>query len=688
MNEHKFIPPNFECMPEQLRDIDRWVVWRAEGHEGEKPRKIPYQPRNPAAKASSTSHTHWGTFDEAQTTWMLYGTTGVGFVLNGDGIVGVDIDNCVVNGIPHQQAMDLLDRLGAGYIEISPSGNGLRALGYGEQLDSGVNGSLDGLKAEFYCTARYLTLTGNTIRAGALDQLSGFKAVAESFRAAKKKPKEKTFGNFAPDQRYEAMLKGILTGDVYHDNLRDLAASFVASGMQTGAVVNHIRALMQSSTAFQDDRWRARYAQIPDLVNSAVAKFNPINEQPSLKNVSVADVLVSPSPVTEFVWDGYVPKGVVTMLSAHGGTGKSTIALMLSVCTALGRPLFGVQTKKCRTLFASLEDSGHIVRNRLAKICQDWGIDPAQLDGHLLILDGTERPELFEAASRNESGPTQSYDELCRYIQCHEVGFVVLDNASDAYGGDEIVRRQVRSFMRSLIDMARLTDCGVLLLSHVDKGTSRQNPSNGENYSGSTAWHNSARSRLFLSRDTQGLLKLEHQKSNLGRMHEPLRLVWRAGALPEADLISDKDFVDMTRARVLLELIAEYEKRGEYCSPASNSPNSVNSLLGSDSKFKNLRLTKGDSKQLVMLCHREGWLTKLQFKDRHRNSRERWTLTAEGLALIDTSALSASSSEINAIQLNATDAASAASTDAGGMGGQHTQNITLAVDASEDQFQI
>jgi hypothetical protein len=268
------------------------------------------------------------------------------------------------------------------------------------------------------------------------------------------------------------------------------------------------------------------------------------------------------------------------------------------------------------------------------------------------------------------------------------VGFVVLDNASDAYGGDEIVRRQVRSFMRSLIDMARLTDCGVLLLAHVDKGTSRQNPSNGENYSGSTAWHNSARSRLFLSRDAQGLLKLEHQKNNLGMMREPLHLVWRDDALPEADLIFDRDFVDMTRAKVLLELIAEYEMREEYCSPAVNSPSNVYAVLSSDSKFKSLRLTRGDARQVVMLCQREGWLTKLNFKDRHRNNRERWTLTAEGLALIAPSALSASSSLINATQRNATDAASAASTDAGGMGGQRTQNTTLGIDATNDHFQI
>jgi hypothetical protein len=55
----------------------------------------------------------------------------------------------------------------------------------------------------------------------------------------------------------------------------------------------------------------------------------------------------------------------------------------------------------------------------------------------------------------------------------------------------------------------------------VDKNTSRNKKADGgEGYSGSTAWHNSARSRLFMTRGDDGLLTLEHQKSNLGKRRE------------------------------------------------------------------------------------------------------------------------------------------------------------------------
>jgi putative DNA primase/helicase len=102
------------------------------------------------------------------------------------------------------------------------------------------------------------------------------------------------------------------------------------------------------------------------LLNKAI---EPPKPPPLLKPVSVADVLTNPSTPPQFVWDGYLPRGVVSMLGAHGGTGKSTIALMMGVCAALGRPLFEIDTVQCKTLFVSLEDGSSIVRNRLARIC-------------------------------------------------------------------------------------------------------------------------------------------------------------------------------------------------------------------------------------------------------------------------------------------------------------------------------
>lgn len=429
----------------------------------------------------------------------------------------------------------------------------------------------------------------------------------------------------------------------------------VATGMHAGAVVNHLRGLMDACMqGQQDNRWAARRHQIPELVNSAVAKFGPSKEMvidnetgevlsPALTLVSVADVMSNPSPAPSFIWDGYLPRGVVSMLGAHGGTGKSTIALMLCVSAALGRPLFGVDTVQCKTLFLSLEDSASVVRNRLAFICQKWAVNPTALDGRLTIADGTEYPELFSAEHRNAGDKTRSYYEMNHLVKTGEVGLVVIDNASDAYGGDEIQRRQVRAFIRSLMEVAKPVNCALLLLAHVDKNTSRLGkPENGEGYSGSTAWHNSVRSRLFMTRDAIDRLTIDHQKSNLGRCHESLRLQWLTDELPQLvanqagsdsidpllQAVASKD--DEDRAKKLLRMIAEFASRGQFCSPATTSRNHVHAVLKSEPEFSKMRLRTDDTKRLVNQCQRAKWIEQQEYRDFRRKLHQRWVLTDSG----------------------------------------------------------
>jgi putative DNA primase/helicase len=375
------------------------------------------------------------------------------------------------------------------------------------------------------------------------------------------------------------------------------------------------------------------------LLDNAQAPPGP---EPLLKPVSVFDVLSHPAPPPAFVWDGYLPCGVVTLLGAHGGTGKSTISLMLAVCAALGRPLFGVNVTQCKTLFVSLEDGANVVRHRLAAICKHWSIDPLALDDHLQIVDGTDYPELFAAENRGNGEITPTYAELQLLVQRGGVGLVVVDNASDAYGGDEIQRRQVRAFMRSLAKVVRPTNGAVLLLAHVDKTTSRSKKADGgEGYSGSTAWHNSARSRLFLTRADDGLLTLEHQKSNHGKMREPITLEWPSDGQPQlqdnrAGLDMDgltqrlQGRADDEKAASLLKLIAEYESRQQFASPASQARNNVHALLKSDPHFQRLKLRVDDTKRIVTQCDRAKWLKILDYRTPDRKDRQRWTLTDEG----------------------------------------------------------
>ena len=378
------------------------------------------------------------------------------------------------------------------------------------------------------------------------------------------------------------------------------------------------------------------------LLEAAREPARPEPPPPLLKSVSVCDVITHPSPPPAFVWDGYLPRGVASLLGAHGGLGKSTIALMLAVCAALGRLLFGIGTMQCNSLFVSLEDGADVVRHRLAGICKTWGIDPAALDGKLHIVDGTEYPELFSAENRGAGVTTETYSELCKLVLATGAGLVVVDNASDAFGGDEINRRQVRAFMRSLAQVARLTDCAVLLLAHVDKTTSRnRTAAGGEAYSGSTAWHNSARSRMFMTRTEDGTLMLEQQKSNFGKCRDPIVLEWLDGGLPQ--VVGDggadpgsafsqraQGRADDDRATAMLKMIAEFESRGQYCSPAPTSRNHVFAMLKSEPGFIALKLRADDTKRIVTQCHRAKWIAPLDYRSADRKPHERWTLTTDG----------------------------------------------------------
>jgi Bifunctional DNA primase/polymerase, N-terminal len=72
---------------------------------------------------------------------------------------------------------------------------------------------------------------------------------------------------------WQHLFDNIREGRSLHDSLRDLAAKLIKSGTSAGAAVNQLRALMESSSAPHDDRWKERHGEIPRLVDSATEKY-------------------------------------------------------------------------------------------------------------------------------------------------------------------------------------------------------------------------------------------------------------------------------------------------------------------------------------------------------------------------------------------------------------------------------
>lgn len=136
-------------IPEVVRGLDRWVRWNE--------RKVPLRSDWRGA-ASSTDPDTWSTYRAASTSAA---GVGLGFVLNGDGIVCVDLDNCLEGGHLTPDGKALLGGCPKTWIEVSPSGTGLHVWGF---ADVGERGIGEPGRCEVYGWGRYITVTGKRWR--------------------------------------------------------------------------------------------------------------------------------------------------------------------------------------------------------------------------------------------------------------------------------------------------------------------------------------------------------------------------------------------------------------------------------------------------------------------------------------------------------------------------------------------
>lgn len=354
--------------------------------------------------------------------------------------------------------------------------------------------------------------------------------------------------------------------------------------------------------------------------NSAKLKLvqTPVAHIRRAPQVSVTDLYTCPPEPQRFLIDGILPGGVVTLLGAHGGAGKSTLALIATLCLVTGRPFMGKEVEKCRVVFFSAEDPAPVIRRRLSRICRYMNIEPSELNNGLLMLDATERPTLYR------DNITTAFVGLQLDVQEFRPGVIIIDNASDTYDSNEIERARVREFIRLLASLGKADNAAVLLLAHIDKQTARggNGNSNSEGYSGSTAWHNSARSRLFLS-GKDGELILEHQKSNYGVLSNPIYLRWTdCGLLELADAPGGTD----DRALVL-RLIAEAYNRGEYISPSANSSANAYKILQLSPEYPK-RLSRQSLYAVIRDLETSMTIKREAYSTGHRNTRQRYALSA------------------------------------------------------------
>ena len=665
---------NHVNIPDELKILKAWLVWETtEIQPNGKFNKIPVYPttgrRRNGAQGSTEDLANLGTWADAVAAMENPKYAGVGFAcLSGFGIVALDLDHCIKDDVRDPKWDWVLE---ATYCEVSPSGTGLRAFWTGSARD----GKNHEAGIELFHSKGFVTVTGDFFEGSVFAQLkpeicSRLEHLSTSKSSSNNNSLDLVNPNLSTQERLELnakndlKLRAILNAGLYERNLgngkhsircpfeedhSDLGRSggdgdtVYFQPNTNGCSEGRIHCL-HTHTNEQTAYWKKLgldtlvHGQTMTLtIDEKTGELVPIN---LLIPVSLKDMLTNPSAPPTFVWDGLAPRGEVTLLSGHGEAGKTFIGLMLAISVALGRSLFGIAVERSRAVFVSLEDDGDKIRWRISLICKVWDIDPLDLDGWLTVLDGTEYPEMYVAPHKWASGEaTPTYAQLLQRVVDIDAGLIVIDNASDAFAGDENIRTMVRSFLRSLKQIAKASNGGVVLLSHVNRETAKGGFNDKEGYSGNTAWHNSVRSRLFLKKNKQtGLLTLSQEKSNHGKsLADPIDLEWLIDELPKVvgDESNGKSLQliggsDDKKATVILALIDEYASRKQYCSVNPSSHSNVFKVLRSDKEFKKLNLRLDDTRRVITHCQRKGWIEVEEYKDISRNKKERWVVTTLG----------------------------------------------------------
>jgi primase-polymerase (primpol)-like protein len=151
-------------LPVELTSRDRWVRRSAA--------KAPLTTTGRAA--SSTNPQTWGTYKNA--TEAVAGV-GLGFVLNGDGIVCIDLDHALTaDGSPKPWAAEILRQAGDTYTEVSPSGDGLHIWGRADVRQGRRIRREGGYAVEVYGDGRYIATTGERFQ-GAPSELADISAL-------------------------------------------------------------------------------------------------------------------------------------------------------------------------------------------------------------------------------------------------------------------------------------------------------------------------------------------------------------------------------------------------------------------------------------------------------------------------------------------------------------------------------
>lgn len=299
-------------------------------------------------------------------------------------------------------------------------------------------------------------------------------------------------------------------------------------------------------------------------------EFGPDEPKPASRPFQASEFSGEP-PERQWIVLDWIVEGAVNSLYGDGGVGKTLLAQQLACAVSMGLPWFGMPTKPGTVLAVLCEDEKDELWRRHNDIKAALGHSVGNPFNRVWLWPRVGEDNVMVRWDRDGKATLGAlYSEVVAMVEETEPSLLILDTLADVYGGNEIDRPQVNYFVKTVLGglikqrAAAGKPLTVLLLGH----PSVAGKASGSGYSGSTAWNNAVRCRMYLTKPEEGGSDeriLTRGKANYAASGDEtaVRLFYADGVLHAQNDAADGDSILWAAKRDIVTLVDKAWNAGE-----------------------------------------------------------------------------------------------------------------------------
>ena len=464
-----------------------WLIWKEELKPGGKLAKIPWKDGR-AVNRDVAADMNFGEMLKAleAAQMMLEAKSGSVFGAGyfpraGAAMRGYDFDDCVENGRVSQHLKDLLNDPET-YVEISPSGTGLRAWAapIGDGLDD-AGAEKNGF-GHTGVDGKYNTFTGNQVQSSPSQINSAQLMRARIFSvtgSSKKLPSAEQWdgpleeiddasvrqriGNLKDsDDVFARRWEGDKTGleDQSRSSL-DFAVigHLVRNGFTFSEVVHALCDVYEQPSAVSEDWQNGRERQmrrafsrsLPPPRPSAEEEFGFVSDQPANAHLAPAAIAerkrsavfslfdnpwrerdLTSIPKPSFLYNSFFARGYVSVTAAPPKVGKSFLSIAEAIDMATGQGLLSDEPQDpLKVIYFNKEDDQDTLNSRVAAVLTHYDIPQSAIADRLYVVSGVTSDFHLISGDSSVKINEDAFAGLGDFVSAQKPDVIILDPLQD-----------------------------------------------------------------------------------------------------------------------------------------------------------------------------------------------------------------------------------------------------------------